>query len=112
GTLTFAPGETTKTVTIGVIGDAVAEATESFFVGFANAIGAKLAIDKAVVTIIDDDSTSWITTSVADFNAGTLDAGAYISRTNNGEIILAPAIGAEFQGRSIPAGWSGTALAA
>jgi len=53
-----------------------------------------------------------VTTSVADFNAGTLDAGAYISRTNNGEVILAPTIGAEFRGTSLPAGWSSTALAA
>src|SRR5262249_23087606 len=40
---------------------------------------------------------------VADFNAGTTDAGTYISETTDGEVILAPAFGAEFSGDSLPA---------
>ena len=37
-------------------------------------------------------------TSVADFGAGTLGANTYLTRSDSGEIILAPASGAEFFG--------------
>ena len=64
------------------------------------------------VTIIDDDSTSWVNTTVADFNDGTVDAGAYISRTSNGEVILAPAMVTEFPGTELPEGWISTPIGA
>ena len=114
GTLTFAPGETSKTITLSIVGDTVAEATEQFFVTFSNNVDASLpsSSDKIRVTIIDDDSTSWVNTTVADFDGGTVDAGAYISRTNNGEVILAPALGTEFPGSEVPANWTSTPAAA
>ena len=43
---------------------------------------------------------------VADFNAGSSGANAYVSETTDGEVILAPAAGAEFYGSALPAGWS------
>ncbi|HEU4401347.1 MAG TPA: hypothetical protein VFT43_04510, partial [Candidatus Polarisedimenticolia bacterium] len=45
-------------------------------------------------------------TTAADFGAGTLDAGGYIAETANGEVILAPAFGAEFSGSALPTGMS------
>ncbi|MGN6563889.1 MAG: Ig-like domain-containing protein, partial [Thermomicrobiales bacterium] len=51
-------------------------------------------------------STSYVTqTTAADFGAGTLDAGAYLAQTVDGEVLLAPAVGAEFSG-ALPAGWT------
>ena len=44
--------------------------------------------------------------SVADFSAGTPACG-YISNTSGGEVMLPPAVGAEFSGGSLPAGWEG-----
>jgi hypothetical protein len=44
--------------------------------------------------------------TAADFLAGTPSAGAYVSETADGEVILAPAAGAEFFGTTPPAGWS------
>src|SRR5262249_39304492 len=52
---------------------------------------------------------NWINTTAADFNAGTLDAGAYVSQTGDGEVILKPTVGAEFSGTTLPAGWISTA---
>ena len=42
----------------------------------------------------------------ADFALGTYGAGTYASETEDGEVMLAPATGAEFFGTSLPAGWS------
>jgi endoglucanase len=55
GTLTFAPGETEKTVRVSLVGDDVAEADESFALTLANPVGATLADARAVATVIDDD---------------------------------------------------------
>jgi hypothetical protein len=59
GTLTFAPGETTKTITIAVIGDATPEPDEAFFVNLGGAsTNALLAKGRGFGTIIDDDLPS------------------------------------------------------
>ncbi|HEX5447113.1 MAG TPA: FG-GAP-like repeat-containing protein [Pirellulales bacterium] len=55
GTLTFAPGETTKTITVLVKGDKKSEADESFFVNLSNAKGALLDDDQGEGTILNDD---------------------------------------------------------
>jgi chitinase len=56
GTLTFAPGETTKTVTILVNGDAAVEADEQFFVNLSRARNATIADAQGIGTINNDDS--------------------------------------------------------
>ncbi len=55
GTLTFAAGETTKTVTVSVNGDTEDEADEKFFVNLSTAVNATISKDRGVGTIIDDD---------------------------------------------------------
>ena len=45
-------------------------------------------------------------TTVADFIAGTPDSSAYVAQTDDGEVILAPTVGAEFYGSTLPSGWS------
>jgi hypothetical protein len=56
GTLTFAPGETAKTVTVQVNGDTRRESNEAFTVNLANATGnATIADGQAVGTIVNDD---------------------------------------------------------
>ena len=41
----------------------------------------------------------------ANFGAGS-PAGSYVSETDDGEVILAPATGTEFSGSTLPSGWS------
>lgn len=51
GTVSFAVGETSKTITVPVLADAVAEATESFLVNLSNASGAAIGDGQGQVSI-------------------------------------------------------------
>ncbi|MDI1287876.1 MAG: Calx-beta domain-containing protein [Reyranella sp.] len=55
GTLTFAAGETSKTITIPVLGDTAVEANEAFTVALSGASGATIADGSATGTIANDD---------------------------------------------------------
>jgi hypothetical protein len=55
GTLTFAPNETTKTVTILVNGDRLPEPAETFFVNLSDATSAVITQGNSVGTIFDDE---------------------------------------------------------
>ena len=48
---------------------------------------------------------SFMDTTEADFGAGTPDAGSYIARTVDGEVMLAPVVGNEFSGITLPGDW-------
>src|SRR5262249_15584806 len=54
-TLTFAPGETSRTITIIVNGDRLPEANESFFVNLSSPTGAVIADGTGIGTIVDDE---------------------------------------------------------
>jgi hypothetical protein len=56
GTLTFAPGETTKTITIEVKGDSKKEADETFYVDlFGNSSNSLITKSRGLGTILNDD---------------------------------------------------------
>lgn len=108
-TLYFAPGVVTQSAAIPIVSDTVGEATEQLYVDFSGVVNGFLSSARATVTIVNDDSSTQLTTSIADFSAGTLGGGAYLSETADGELMLAPQ-GSEFSGSSLPAGWSLTPL--
>lgn len=58
GKVTFAAGETSKTVSVGVIGDTVVESNETFTVKLSAPSGATLARASATGTITNDDTTN------------------------------------------------------
>jgi Ca2+-binding RTX toxin-like protein len=58
GTLTFTPGETTRTVTVQVLGDTLFESDETFTVQLSNITGATIADGVGIVGIQNDDSSS------------------------------------------------------
>jgi len=55
GTLTFAPGETSKTITVLVNGDRLGEPNETFAVNLSGAINATIADGQGLGTIVDDE---------------------------------------------------------
>jgi hypothetical protein len=55
GTLTFTPGETTKTISVPVLGDRLAEANETFLVNLSQPTNAHITAGHGVGTILDDE---------------------------------------------------------
>jgi VCBS repeat-containing protein len=63
GTLSFAAGDTLRTVTVKVIGETTKEKNETFAVRLSAATNATIARTDGIGTILDDDSTPTTTTS-------------------------------------------------
>jgi Ca2+-binding RTX toxin-like protein len=55
GTLTLATNETSKNITVAIIGDTTLETNETFFVNLSNAVGATIADNQGQGTITNDD---------------------------------------------------------
>jgi len=55
GTLTFSPGETTKTIPLTIIGDLIDEADEAFTLTLSDASQARLPVGHTAITIEDQD---------------------------------------------------------
>lgn len=55
GTLTFTPGQTTRTITVPVVGETVPEANETFFVNLSGAVNATISDNQGVGTVTNDD---------------------------------------------------------
>ena len=58
GTLTFLPGETSKTVKVAVIGDTVVEGDETLTLKLSSPVGATLKADTGTGTITNDDAAT------------------------------------------------------
>ena len=56
GSLTFAPGVTSQTITVSVNGDLASEPNETFFVNLATSSNATIADGQGLATILDDDT--------------------------------------------------------
>jgi len=79
GSVTFAPGETVKTITVSVLGDTLKEANETFTVNLSNPAALSIAGGSGTVTIIDNESPQRAATagpgaSAADLTASQLAA--------------------------------------
>lgn len=82
GTLTFMPGETTKQLTVSVIGDTINEPDETFFVRLSSPSNATIADGEGVGTIRNDDnlpSLSIADASVVEGNSGTTNAAFVVT---------------------------------
>jgi hypothetical protein len=55
GTLTFAPGDTSRTVSVSVLGDVLDEANETFTLRLSSAVNASVADSSGRGTVTDDD---------------------------------------------------------
>jgi hypothetical protein len=76
GTLTFAPGVTSRTITVNVVGDTTVEPNETFTVNLSNPSSATIATATGTGTIVNDDVASGPTITIGDItraegNSGT-----------------------------------------
>jgi subtilisin family serine protease/subtilisin-like proprotein convertase family protein len=85
GTLDLAPGETSRTITVPVIGDGGNEANETFFLNLSQPVGVVLFDAQAVATITDDDPLPGLSVSdpsLAEGNSGTRSLSFTVSLTS------------------------------
>ena len=71
GTLTFTPGQTSKSIVVPVSGDTLNEADETFFVNLSNPANALIANSPALGTILNDDAAPTIAISNVSANEGS-----------------------------------------
>jgi serralysin len=85
GTLTFNPGEISKTITVRVVGDITPEPNETFFVNLSNASNATISRTQAIGTILNDDGTaSQPRNLVRDTSANNVIVGVNLDRQQPG----------------------------
>jgi hypothetical protein len=72
GTLTFAPGETSKTITVNVNPEVYKERTETFYVNLSNAMGATISTAQGKGTILNDDAAKTACGSTAGMTASPM----------------------------------------
>jgi len=112
GTLTFAPGVVSQNIPIGIIGDTVGEATEQFYIDLTASLDGLIGQPRMTISIGNDDFSSVTATTSGDFLlGGSASGGAAVVQTADGEVSLAPALGSEFFGTALPAGWTNKVLA-
>ena len=89
GTLTFAPGETSKTVTVQIVGDTIKEANKTFALRLSSAVNATLPAADGIGTILDDDARPKIkavSSSVIEGNTGQKTMLFTVAPTNGDEL--------------------------
>ncbi|MEO5802635.1 MAG: Calx-beta domain-containing protein, partial [Verrucomicrobiota bacterium] len=82
GTVTFTLGQTNKTITVGIRGDLLNEATEFFFVNLSNPVNVTIAEGQGIGIITDDDPLPSIFISdatVTEGNIGTTNINFVVS---------------------------------
>ena len=72
GTVSFAAGETSKTITVNVSGDATVETSEAFTLTLSNAAGGTAIAGTATGTILDDDAAATLISAIQ--GSGTTNA--------------------------------------
>lgn len=80
GTVTFAPGQTSRKILVPIKGDTTVESTETFSLILSNPTAATIADGTGVVTISDDDAAAAVVTVVATDPSASeegLDPGVY-----------------------------------
>lgn len=65
GTLSFAPGQVSKTINVPIIGDSVIEPDETFVVNLSGATGSQISKAQGVGTILNDDTITWTAVDLA-----------------------------------------------
>jgi large repetitive protein len=65
-----------------------------------------IARGQATATIVNDDSSTWVSGTFADLTGGTTGTGAYVAEMSDGAVILQPRLTQEFTAGPLPEGWT------
>lgn len=85
GTLTFTPGQTSRTISVTINGDTTLEPNETFFVNLTSPSNATISDSQGTGTITNDDAQPTISindVSVSEGDTGTTNAGFTVSLSN------------------------------
>jgi hypothetical protein len=91
GTLTFIPGETSKTITVPVNGDITNEPNETFFVNLSNAVNATISDNQGLGVILNDD-TPVLNFSLVNYTVSESGGSAQITVNRTGDPLPAVAV--------------------
>src|SRR5205807_936854 len=93
GTLTFAPTDTTKTITVLVNGDTIYEPDETFTVHLSNAANATIAVADGTATITNDDAAPSFSIDNVAHNEGNAGTTPYVfTVTKTGSTTLSSSV--------------------
>lgn len=81
GTLTFDPGDTSKTISIDILGETDVESDETFFVNLSSPVNATILDSQGVATITNDDSSPPVIDPLLDTFTGA--AGSLATHTSD-----------------------------
>jgi hypothetical protein len=105
GVVTFAPGQTTRTITVSVTGDTTVEPDETFFVNLTAPVNATIATAQGTGTIVNDDVSAGPTITIGDVSQAEGDSGTTsftftltLSSTANASVNFATADGSAAAG--------------
>jgi Calx-beta domain/Bacterial Ig domain len=111
GTLTFAPGVTSRTIAVPIVADSVVESTETYSLVLLNPTNATIADGTGIGAIVDDDdlpvtATFQIAGAADDVNedGSNFDAGGSSVWLGNAASATASYTGLRFAGVSVPGG--------
>lgn len=83
GSLTFNPGDTSKTLAVTIIGDTTFEPNETFFVNLSGAVNASISDNQGTGTITNDDPAPPVPTfSINDISIAEGDGGTSVATFN------------------------------
>lgn len=105
-TVTFDPGETSKTVSVPILEDDVDESDEDFFVNLSNAVNASIADNQGIGTITDNDPTPDVLIDDVTVNEGDT-ASFTVSLTNASSSDITLTIGTTDGSAASPGDYSG-----
>jgi hypothetical protein len=76
--LTFAPGTTTQTITVNIIGNVIYENNETLFVNLTNPTNATIGVGQGVGTILNDDPPPTVSINSVSQNEGNSGTTAFV----------------------------------
>lgn len=85
GTLIFNPGQTTRTITVPVVGDTLPETSETLFVNLMNASNTTIQTTQGTGTITDNDASGVLQFGAPTVNAAESGGSASITVTRTGD---------------------------